>query len=314
MTMAAAVQAGSGGVSLSNNVVIIGDGDANNAVSDSDVTSIGDITCGANAQVTGNVAVTRSGGKVNGCTITKNGYADLLTNDRITLNAYYLTAVTGIAGSTVSGTKYPNSTTPTPVAMPNIDIAAWKAVAAAGTVYTGNYNVSGSTTHIGPMKIIGNLTSANTTTLTLDGPVWVTGTVDINNNSVIKLNSTFGASSGILIADGKISLSNNGDVHGSGTAGSVIILASMDSGLTDASPAIHASNNVTGAVLYAPNGEVLADNNAAVPAAVGTKVVMGNNVTVNSGGLNVFAAPINVASGGSTTDWHIKTDSWREFK
>lgn len=310
MTAAAAVQAGSGGIDMSNNVEVTGDDDT---VNDSDVISVGDILCGNNAKIKGNASITRSGGKINNCTVTKNGYADLLTNDKITLNAYYLTPVTGIAGSTVSGTKYPNSPTPTPVAMPNLDIAYWKTVAAAGTNYTGNYSATNGSS-IGPMKITGNYTASNNVTVTLDGPLWVTGDMTISNNGIMKLASSFGAASGIIIVDGKILLENNGDFRGSGTTGSVLIVVSNSTSVSSSSPAIMASNNVSGALLYAPNGMVYTKNNADVPAVVGLSVKMANNTTINKNGLNLFNAPINIAASGSASGWHIKDDTWREFK
>ncbi len=312
MTMTAAVQAGASGISMSNNVVVIGDG--SNVVTDSDVTSIGDIVCGNNAQISGNVSVTRSGGKIDSCKVTRNAYADLLTNDKITKDAYYLTPVSGISGSTVGGTKYPNSPTPVPIAMPNLDIPYWESVASAGTVFTGDVNLSGSNNVLGPEKIIGNLTLSNGTVLTLTGPLYVTGNVDISNNSTVKLDPSFGAASGVFIADGTINISNNGNIQGSGTAGSVIIVVSNSNSMSNSAPAIMAENNVTGAVLYAPNGEVHTSNNANVPAVVGLKVVMDNNTTVNYGSLNIFNAPINVAASGSGTGWHIQPNSWREFK
>src|SRR5690606_30270591 len=116
----------------------------------------------------------RSGGKVNNCAVTKNAYADILTNNMITGDAYYLTPITGISGSTVGGTKYANSATPSPVAMPNLDIDAWKAVAEAGGVTTGDVTLTnGGSITLGPQKITGDLNMANNSTLTLTGTVWI---------------------------------------------------------------------------------------------------------------------------------------------
>lgn len=315
MTVAAAVQAGSSGIGAANNVTITGDGDTVDTVTDSDVTSVGDITCSNGAKISGNVSVTRSGGKVDGCKITRNGYADILSNDTITLDAYYLTPITGIAGSTVSGTKHPNSATPSTVAMPNFDLSYWEGLAAAGTVYNGDLTTANnSSTTMNAEKIVGNLALGNGSTITLNGPLWVTGTITFGNNSVIKLDSTFGAASGVIIADGKITIDNNGNIQGSGTTGSVVIVVSTNTSVTDSSPAIYAKNNVTGAVLYAPNGEVHTNNGVSVPAVVGVKVVLDQNTAINSSGLNIFNAPVNVAASGNSQGWHIKTDTWREYK
>lgn len=304
---AGALQAGAGGVTISNSVV-----------NDGDVVSAGDIVCASGGQVKGNATVTAAGGKISGCSVTKSAYADKVLSDTVTLNAYFKNSPDDIAGSTVSGTKYPNSATPTPQPLPPIDVAYWNGLAAAGTVYNGNYNATDGTT-IGPMKINGDFTMAANATVTIAGPIWITGNMTTSSGGKLKLASSFGSAGGIIIMDGKFVMGQDSDYLGSGTAGSYMLLVSTNNSVSISSPAMLINNGSTVGIFYALNGLVRVSStggssSANVPAIIGYKVAMDNSGTINGSGAGAFLNPLGLAASGSTGVWRLKSGTWREYK
>lgn len=190
---------------------------------------------------------------------------------------------------------------PQPMSVSDSNIADWKAAALAGGVTSGNVSIS-SNQSIGPVKIIGNLTVGNSKTLTLNGVVWVTGDIDVSNNGLIKLASSYGPNSGMIIADGNISISNNGDLQGSGTSGSHIMALSTSS----SGSAITLDNNSGSVILVAPYGTVSLQNNASAKEVTGYKIILNNNATVtyDSG---IASTSFSTGPGGA---WLL--DSWNE--
>ena len=181
------------------------------------------------------------------------------------------------------------------------NILDWKDAAAIGGTYSGNYTVPSDMT-LGPKKITGNLTLDNGSTLTMGGTIWVQGNFIADNNSIIKLSPGYGGSSGVLIVDGTITISNNATFEGSGTAGSYIFVISTSS----SSSAITLSNNAGAVSLYAANGTINVNNNGAAKSLTAYYIHLGNNavITYDSGLANA-----NFVSGPSGS-WNIY--SWKE--
>lgn len=192
---------------------------------------------------------------------------------------------------------------PVQVAMPisEQNILDWKDAAESGGVISGDYIVPSSMT-LGPKKITGDLTLTNGKTLTLDGVIWVQGNLLSDNNSIIKLSSSYGSSSGMIIVDGTITINNNATFTGSGTMGSFIFVLSTSS----SSSAITLSNNAGAVSLYAANGTINVSNNGAAKSLTGYYIHLGNNavITYDSGLANT-----NFVSGPSGS-WNIS--SWKE--
>ncbi len=171
---------------------------------------------------------------------------------------------------------------------------------------SGNLTLTNeSSNYLGPIKIPGNLTVSNNTQLILTGTVWVEGDIDLSNNCEVKLDPGYGSSSGILIAGGTISVSNNCTFAGSGDEDSYLLL------LTDKNDpdgdVMSISNNASGVIYYAANGKLHFSNNAYAKEAVGYGIVMDNNVVVEyESGL----ADVNFSSGpGAAFD----IIDWQEF-
>lgn len=295
-------QAGQGGFVFQNNAYVEGN-----------IYSNGNVIGSNGAYVTGDIFVAGSTG--------------LVSNMRAGYGAIGDVHAHTVTGSTVTGTIYCqsgssnnkacNTSQPDPqeedLPISDEDIAQWKTEAADFETTSGNVTISTPTT-IGPRKIIGDLTINKT--LTIGGTIYVTGNIIINAVTGLpsmKLDSGYGESSGVVIADGRIVINNGVEFEDSGTAGSYILLLSesaCDDGIT-ASPcygnnAIEISNNSDISIVNAQKGTVYFSNNATVKEAVGYKIELKNNVGISYG-----SGIIDVGfTGGPSGSWVI--DSWNE--
>jgi hypothetical protein len=188
-------------------------------------------------------------------------------------------------------------------------ILDWKNEAAAGGTINGDYNLSGtSTASLGPTKIVGNLTLSNYAELTVTGTIWVTGNISFSNNTVTELDSDYGGNSGLIIADGTITISNDVTIDGSGTNDSYIMLLSdMDD--TD-STAISVSNGSTAVIYYAGKSRIQFSNNAAAKEATAWGINMSNQATVTYESGLANAAFTSGPGGG----WQVQSGTWREIR
>lgn len=307
-----AILASDQGVNLSNNA----------AVNNGGVRSNSNVICGNNADINNDVTVSLAGGRIDNCDGVRDGRADQILSSEVTGNAYYRTDPTDIVGTTVAGTKYAGQATSAAQTFPAFDVATWRAAAEAGSTYSGNYSAGNNVTvSLGPIRINGNLTLGNNVTLNVTGPIWVNGNISVGNNVAIRVPASFGAASGLIMADsttdqstgGIIDISNNTTMSGSGTDGSYLFFVSTNTRITSANPAIRVSNNAGAAVFYATQGSVHINNNASAIAAVGRRVSLGNNATIAYDNLGTTPASLTVASTGSGT-WRLKGGTWREFK
>jgi Tfp pilus assembly protein PilX len=284
------IQAGGLGITMSNNAKILGNVYAGGTIS------------GANgASVTG--------GKIQSLAVSGNAKAHTITGSNISKDAWFQT----LTSTTVEGTQHPNSPDPVNQNLPISDttIAGWEVTAVAGGTYSGNMNLSGNTS-LGPKKIDGNLTATNGTILTITGTIWVTGNINLANNMIVKLDPGYKSNSGLIISDsqtdkanyGKINISNNVQVQGSGSANSYIMLLSTNNSSTLSNPAINVSNNSTAVVYYATTGVLEVSNNAKIRAITGGGLHLsnGSQVQYDSG---LASAEFSGGPGGSwaITEW-----------
>lgn len=246
-------------------------------------------------------------GVVVGTTGSDLAWANVVNNTTITGPLF---CQQGSGNNKTCDTTRPNpSTQPFPISDSNI--SAWKADAEDGTVFNGNYNATTSRS-IGPMKIIGNLVVDNNVIVTLNGTLYVTGNVSITNNSGIRLSSSYGTNSGILVSDGRILLNNNGTFSGSGQSGSYLLVVTTSDCPTSSScagqNAIHVGNNAGSVILNAQNGTLFVSNNAGLKAGVAKTISIENNATITyeSGLQNP-----NFSSGPSGS-WTL--NSWQEVE
>jgi hypothetical protein len=289
-------QAGEGGIIFANNSGLQGN-----------LYSNGNIVGAQHAYISGDAFVAGSGGSISNMCI---GY-----NTKDCVPAVGSAHAHTVTGSTVSGTIYCQSGSgnnkscntsrpdPAPEPMPISDdtIAEWKSDAASGVPLSGSQTISVPTT-LGPTKISGNLTINST--LTLADTIWVTG--DVTINATVKLDSSYGAQSGVIIADGVVTVTNGVVFQDSGTPGSYILLLSTSAcdENTSASPcnsrnAMSVNNNSNIIIANAQNGTVNFSNNATVKEVVGKTIRLKNNVTIQYGS----GLPNTAFQSGSGGSW-----------
>lgn len=298
-------QAGQGGFVFRNNSYVIGN-----------LYSNGPILGSNGAYITGDAYAAGSSGLISNMRVGYGGTGDArshtVTGSTVTGNLYCQT------GSSNNKSCDTSQADPLPQDLPITEenITKWKDDATNGGITNGNVTISTPTT-MGPRKIIGNLIINNT--LTLTDTIYVTGDITLNAISgnptppTIELDSTYGATSGIIISDGLIAINNNVVFQDSGTTGSYIMLLSTSScdESISSSPcngrnAIEVNNNSDISIVNSQNGTVYFANNASVKESVGEKIILKQNVGISYGS-GVINVGFTSGPGGS---WDI--ESWVE--
>ena len=236
-------------------------------------------------------------------------------------------AITGDAllagGSTISGVTVGGTITTglSPLSMPidETQLDAWEAEAEAGGVISSPcpYKPADGTS-LGPIKINCDLEIDGTKIVTLTGTLWVKGTFHIKNSAQLILDSSFGESSGVVIADNPdnridssiVRVENSAQILGSGAEGSYIMLISRNNAaeLGQDKEAIDVKNSSSASIYYAPHGLILIQNNTNLKEATAYRFHLKNSaeITYETGLANPFF------SSGPAGGWGI-TD-WREVK
>ena len=285
------LQVGTGGIEMSNNSRVNGNVYSNNKIEGSNGARVTGSAYVSNFGLIDNVDIGTSGG---------DAYANTVTDSNISGDLY---CQIGSGNNKSCDTSLPDP----PVQdypISDADINNWKDVAEAGGVINGDVSLSSSSSSLGPVKIVGNLTMTNNYRLTINGTVWVTGKIDISNGSLIKLSSSYGSGSGILISDSEIKVSNNSVFQGSGTAGSYVMLLSTYDG---SNIAIEIDNNAGAVILNAQKGKVKFSNNAGAKSVSAETVELYNGATID---YDIGLVNVNFISGpGGGFD----ISSWREI-
>ncbi len=220
---------------------------------------------------------------ISGITVNGTARATEMTACTIGGAAYYQIINT----CSVAGAAYPSSTPLAPQAMPisQAQITDWEAAAALGGTIGDVLLEGNDTATLGPVKINGNLSVKNSSTLWIAGPIWVTGNILLENNSVVS-SIVLGNSGTIIIADdtlnptedGKIVLKNNFSVQNNGNPGNNLMFISNHFG-TDA--AISLLNSASSSIFYAPNGTIEMENNASPIQLTAHLIHLKNNAVIN---------------------------------
>jgi len=300
-----ALQSGDGGAHLENNSSIQGT-----------LYTGGDVDCqSTNAVVDGDIYSSKTGGKIDACKVKYHAHADRILNAYVEKNAFY---ASDVGGTTVKGTKYPGSATPAAKDLPSMNLDFWHESAEAGGVLYGNQTPADNS-HLGPVKIVGNLVLDQNVDLTIDGPVWVVGDITTLNNSTLTLNSSFGAYSTVILADdpdhratkGKINIVNNTGIFGSGNPKSHILIATTNTSTSDTSPAMQVANNASGAIFFAVNGTLRLSSNAGAKALAGKRLYLDQNAGVTYLESELGDNQFSNSPGGI---WRVKAGTWHEVK
>ena len=218
-------------------------------------------------------------------TVAGNVVADSISNCTIggtaTYNARTNCTITGATTIPNSGAFVPSALLPLPISEAQID--EWEAEATAGGTIDSQTFSSGNRS-LGPKKINGDLVMSGDAELVMTGTLWVTGELKLSVSSKIRLDASYGSSSGVILAGidesataGAIEISNSAQVLGSGSANSYIMLLSQRE---MGSNAIKTSNSSTAAILYAGEGEIEISNSAALKEVTANKLKITNTATV----------------------------------
>ncbi|MFH2062659.1 MAG: hypothetical protein ABIJ46_00695 [bacterium] len=303
-----ALQSGGGGAHLENNSEIEGT-----------LYSGGNVTCqSTQAEVDGDVYVSSDGGKIDACTVNYHAHADRILNSDVEGDAYYRFDPADIAGSDVDGTKFAGSVRPEPVPLPEIDLEFWRDSAESGGMVAGPYSPPDNS-ELGPIKVVGDLDIDNGVDLTITGPVWVTGNIITGNVSSFALSPGFGEYSTVILADdpsnqdehGKIDVTNNTVIHGSGNPNSHLLFVSTNTSVDVDSPALSVANNSDGAIFFATQGALRLQNRAGAKSLAAYRLHVSQRATVNYVESELADTKFSNSPGGI---WRMISGSWRQVK
>lgn len=272
------VQAGQGGFNLENTSFISG-----NLFSSGPVTGSGNM-------IYGDVISAGPAGLINNIHATGSAYAHTIQNSTIDKDAFYVTKTSTVVG----GVSYPGSPDQPIVDLPISDaqITEFEDEALVGGIISSPcpYKITTSRT-LGPTKITCSLEISGSPTITVNGPIWVTGDISISNSAIIKIANSLGSAGVPIIAhnpsnrttSSAIDLKNTVQFVGSGSSGSYILLISQNNSaeLGGTEEAISMDNSASGAlILYASHGLIAIQNTATLKEVTAYKIKTKNSSNV----------------------------------
>jgi len=299
-----AVQGGTGGIFLDNNSLVTGDAYSNG--------SILPASGGATGNINGNAWVADFN-KIRKVNVSGEVRANTIERSDILENAYYtnIDAQTDVNGSACPNPNcFPASPNPGPKTFPidDGDVQNWKdditdtgdptlfadPSTCSVSIPAGFYCVESNAT-LGNQKIDANFYLGNGASLTLDGNVWITGDVILDNNGTIKNDSGLGGGSTVIISDGIVDVNNNYIIEGSGDPRSFVLMLSMSTSTIVTAPAIYAANNSDSIVFAALKGMLKVKNNGRLNAACADTLYLEPNSEVV---YNPLLMAFTIPSGG----------------
>lgn len=303
------VQSDSGGIELDNSASVIGDVFAN-----------GDIIGHNKEMIYGNIVTGGPSGYVYEVRATGSVRSHELEDVYVEGDAYY--QVKDIL-TTVDGTEYPGSGDPATSSLPLPEslLDQWQTEAEADNITNSPcpYEIKNTTDTISGKYTCG-MKITNSSVVTLDGPVWVVGDIEIENSSAISINPALGDKSIPIIVDdpsdrsgsGIITLKNSTTFAGTGDPRSFVFLISRNNDISTggSNAAIEISNSAAGdLVLYTNGGMIQAENNTTLTAAIAYKIFLKNSAQAV---YDTELDDILFTSGSSTNTYVI--DSWKEVE
>lgn len=306
------VQAGDGGFLLDNSATVTGSVFSSGPIEGSNNLITGTVISGGSTGLNGSIkGIFNQGGS--------SMYAGTITNSTISGSAYCNT----ISGSNKSSCQplAPQVAQPFPITAQ--DVANYETAAAAGGTVVcsaGKYSIISSVS-IGPKKIPCDLEivgsgSGGGPVVTLDGPLWVTGSIVMKNHLNVRVDPVLVDQSIVIVADDPSNHPTGStiDIQGSnvvftGAPGgkSWVTLISENTGASqgNAADAIQLLQGATGDILlYSRLGDIRLEQNTSVKEVTGYKITLRNsaNVTYASGMQNAL---FTSGPGGAWTiqDW-----------
>jgi len=282
------VQVGDGGLMMENNSIVNGN-----------IFSNGSVSAQSGSRIEGTVKVAGTGNSISGATISGNAYVDTCDGSEIAgeLNAL---SESGCSYGAFNSQSPPEAL---PLPIPQEDIDQWKQEAQNGGII-GTQSFSSGSRVMGPVKIEGDLTVDGSAILILDGTLWVTGNINIANNAQVQLSGSYGSLSGVIVADGVITIQNNSISSGSGSSGSYLMYLSTAA----ANPALIVKNNAIVDIVYTSNGWIQIENNAVLRQITGYGILVKNNAEIT---YEIGLADVDFTTGPGGS-WEVT--SWEEVE
>ncbi|MBI2011556.1 hypothetical protein HYS91_02190 [Candidatus Daviesbacteria bacterium] len=213
--------------------------------------------------------------------IAGDAHANTLIDLGIGGGAYYQSAQNITAGSLHPGSSDPQPL-PMPISQGNID--EWKDQADEN-IYTGDITNCPSVLNSG--KYVGNVTLPDLCSVTVYSPVWITGNFYMDQQSKIRLDSSYGASSGVFITDGTITMEQQNHIQGSCwqdtcTNGSYLFLISEFNSRDDPEGdyAIHVQQQGNTGVLYSNLGTIRVEQQNDFTEITAWKISLGQQIDI----------------------------------
>ena len=207
---------------------------------------------------------------------TSNITGNIHTNGSVTgQNSPTITGNVSAVGTisdppSVSGTKTEGAAQQ-PMPVPESILDGWEQDALDGGVYSGQcpYKPADGTI-LGPIKIPCDVEIGGTKVITITGRIWISGNLDMKNSAQLRLASSYGSRSEVVVAhkvsdevnSGMITVQNSAQLLGSGTVGSYIMVVSRNKSaeLGGDKTAIDVKNSSSASIYYAPHGKVVVQN------------------------------------------------------
>ncbi len=176
---------------------------------------------------------------------------------------------------------------PTPAEFPISDelVDHLKEIADLGQLIEGNYSVGWAGDTLGPVKITGDLSIGGGGTLTLTGTVWVEGSFTVSGGGKVYLDESYENESGVLVVDGRVNISGNGQFQGSGQPGSYPVIVTTSTCPIGPDCGNNSALYITGGsgavILIAQNGELHLQGGSAARSIIGETIRVSGGGTIN---------------------------------
>lgn len=313
------LQSGNGGIFLSNNSKIYGN-----------VFSNGTVEGQGNATVFGDIVSAGPTGLAQTIHATGSVWAHNLSSATIDTDAYYYATGTRVA-TVVSGNSFPGSVDQATATLPISDsmIEKWKTdIATTGTVIastsaqcsSGTYTIDTDTT-LDNVKIECNVDMKKqgaATTITIAGPLWISGNLSFSQGPTIVASSSLGSKSIAVIVDNesnratssKVSV-NQSTTFNSGSTQSYVVIISMNNSaeMGGTETAIDLAQSANGKILvYASHGLVAMGN------SISLKEVTAHQIDVNNGATIIYESGLMSLLFSSGPGGGYVITSWKEIQ
>lgn len=242
------------------------------------------------------------------CTATENGQPIMIENQALIYGEVTATNQTDGARMFSPG-LVAGSVTPKP--LPTYDRAAQKA--AVTTTLTGPISCAGSDNLIWApnTKIVGNVTISGKCTVTVQGNVWITGSLETKNTAIMKVADTAGTAAPNIMVDGAsgvnmangTTMESNASLTGfrvytfwsnSACSPDCTTLTGTDLFNSRDISTIQLQNSASGpnTVFYAYWSKVAISNSGQIGALIGQTVLMTNSATLTFGASAQVGGPL----------------------